>query len=647
MFGKLRLTSRIGVGFGTLILTAVVMGGVAVLEMRDLHSNLDEIFAQREVGDAVSTFERYCVNYLDFTEDWILTRDVRYLEQAEDSRERLTDQLRLMSSVATPTGERELANLEKIDFRLNEHWRQLTRGRENYDTIKGLRYDLGGLNESFLDLCRIYREQRLLRQPGTVSPDSIVAPDNIELGRIDLVTDRGRNLHEAWLLSAGDARQSALLTVAARFNSVDFELAKLKSSGPGLTELNKLRRLTIKSRYALGSMRSAVEQMTKHDKDQAATVELIRKEVRDLIAQHTDKIDMLALGFNSELQSSVRSTMIGIALVTCLGFIFSLLVVRAIAYPIRELSVEVNGETAAVAEAVKLIEEADADLRLGGDEQVASIHASVRTIAGLALSNRNDTAGAREISRLLTKLTDQTRLGDNAIATLKENLDEASDATRETGGLAKAVDEISLLAKLLAMNSSREFESIRANLEKDSGPKETRTTIDGARKVAKRAGEISRRIVELTSSVLTKIEAGRGAVASTDVALASVNATADEVQDMADRLIKATESHSGKLDQLVRGLHHIEAAARHQVIGAAETSDLAGELSERFGNLQTATAGMMNYVDRSVEEQPEVILPAERMIKKRPAEIAWVAESDAEKRQPQPKPKAMAARGGG
>jgi methyl-accepting chemotaxis protein len=460
---RLKLGTKIGIGFGIMITMLLALGILSLWNMNKMQYQSDRLTTRFMPEVKLSnSAERYALLLMYDMQGFVLTGNNRYLESAANNLRQAKLSLRKSHKLGAKwadlaevkdTANKALRRLEDYEQLVNETvlrkkkldaaTRKLDSAAEKY--MKNAYEFIDAQSESLnTSISQGANQVQLMQQVATLT-------------LIDDLVDSGNSLRISTFKSRAFNNVNIIKNKALKsFDNIEKLLTSLKGMTKDKRNLQEIEGM----HSALLEYRAAMKELLD---DWLAEANLSKKleangdEVLKLVRANAARGNDTMAKTLTDTVSSISTVLVtGLALAAIIGIIAAIFITLNITRPIRRV---IYGFSEGVDQLVELSGHAfsaSRQLAEGADQQAAAIAQSSAAINQMAAASRQNADSARHASGLMAQTLTMMDRSTVAINELIASMREISTATEDTSKIIGTIEAIAFQTNLLALNAAVE-----------------------------------------------------------------------------------------------------------------------------------------------------------------------------------------------
>ena len=616
MFKNLKLGTKIGGGFGVLIVIACILGGIAVTQMKSVStqaSGLSEKYVP-EVG-IISEIERSYLNARALIIYYATTLNEKYLDPGREKMEEARQAVQKAEGLVQEYPELETLKMNIAEIKQNiQSYSVIVEdlAREG-DNIARIQSAMDQAASEYMKTCAAFltdqntemREQILQGAQSSALMESLQ-----EITLVNDVIDLGNDARVGNFKAQAQRDPELMKAKYENFELIDQRLDELKAmiaQEDNRRQIEAIRSAGEEYRQAmqeyLGSWTAINDTISRGAGIGNNLFEQLRETATAGMGQTTTVSKDTVVSMNQASMIMI----VGLIIALVIGVIVALILTRSITRPViqgvefakamakgdftQKLSIAQKDEIGNLAEAlnnmvdrlrevvqnVKSASEnvasgseemssSSEELSQGATEQASNIEEVSSSMEQMAANIQQNTDNAQETEKIANKAAKDAQDGGKAVT-------DTVQAMKDIADKISIIEEIARQTNLLALNAA--IEAARAG---DAG-KGFAVVAAEVRKLAERSGQAANEISDLSSS---SVQVAEQAGDMLQKMVPDIQKTAELVQEIA---AASREQNSGA-EQVNKAVQQLDQVIQQNASGAEEMSSTAEELSSQAQQLQ-------------------------------------------------------------
>ncbi len=616
------LSFKIGFGFAMLIALILLLGVLAVIELRDVRNSAQDLAAEAlPTVVAANNIERHSLLAMYADQRFQFTGDVvqagliiTNLGKAHAAAEETIDLASQHGLVNISDSARQadvmIQNYQDVTSRsitqtetMRDLRRQLVQGEERYH--KSCRDIYAAESRSVLDYIGAQLTARSNAVAGGESPVEQVRDHIRESALYRDLTDEGHEVMIAMCQAEVLRDPAAAEAAMARFDLIQTKIGELrktldKENGAVFDELTR----------SIAQFQASYQGMVAGLK----AMKSLRAEGENSATQVIRQAEITAGSGILQARSIAKTTIHtvgraflilagGVLLAILLGTLFAVLLTRSISRPLGRIISSLTAGAEQVASASNQVSSASQQMAQGSSEQASSLEETSSSLEEMASMTRQNADNAVKTDRLMSETKTIVTQGVDSMRNMSAAIDSIRQSSQQTARIIKTIDEIAFQTNLLALNAA--VEAARAG---EAG-KGFAVVAEEVRNLARRSAEAARNTADLIEGSQKNAETGVQATARVAEALTNIQASALQVATLVAEITAASRQQAQGIDQVNVAVSEMDKVIQQNAANAEESASASEELSSQAQELYALVAeltALVNGVAGAVARTPPV-----------------------------------------
>ena len=635
MFKNLKLGLKIGMGFGLLLMIALILGGLAIKEMKVVQTKSLTLSQEYVPEVAVANdIERSSLLTMYNLRGYVYTEEKSFLDLGRTKLEEAKKYLMQAEELANKSPHLNVLKSAAIQAKTNiaDYENLLNQTVEKNNAVDKIRLQLNTSAQTYMQTCQDYllMQNKSLQddlatykteidslQTKSTSQDSglntvitalitKVTERTVKLNTINEIIVLGNEIRVAVWKSQAQRIPALITEVEKKFTEINTKLDQIKSitkQEVNLKQIETIRASGESYKTAMNELLRETLSIQELNTKRGVTADALLKSAQDTANAGIEQTKTISNQTNDSLSQAVKTLTIGLFIALLLGIIISISITRGIVKPmVRSVHF------------AEIVAKGDLTHRvdLNQNDEVGQLAKALNTMAdnlsqvisGIQQASEQVAASAEELSaasqNMANATTDQATSLDktsSAIIELTTSIQESAESAVETDGV-----------------------SSRAAIEADKGGKAVMETVEAMRQIADRIMIIND-IADQTNllALNAAIEAARAGDMGKGFAVVAVEVrklaersqvAAKEISGLArDSVLKAEEAGKMIVD-IVPGIKNASQLVQQISLYCKEQTDSAEQIQKTIQQLEQIVQQNSSTSEESASASEELAAQA-------------------------------------
>ncbi len=609
----MRLSTKISGGFGLLILLAMLLGGLAVVNMFRVKT-VAMVMTQKSVPSvaAANDVERDSLTTMYNARGYALVEQDSYKELAQKN---LTDVFASLKVCKDLAQKEDMQKLKEAAATAEE---KATEYKKLFDQtvtlIEVMRKDREEMNKSaaeYMKVCYEFLNSQNQHLDKEITGGEAADKLKERVKKITLcndVIDFGNAVRIAAWKSQSYREPKMIQDAQVNFEKIDKALDELKPITHVEADKEKIDECSKAGHTYQKSLNDFLANWMKLQdvgKERTITGDAVLKQARDTAKTGIDSTTSDAGTAATTLTSSSVIMMIGLGVALFVGVLLAFLITRSIIGPVNRVISGLTSGAEQVTSASGQVASASQQMAQGASEQASSLEetsASLEEMGSMTKQNADNANQANGVAQEASRMAEQ---GVESMKKMQEAIDRIKNSASETAKIIKTIDEIAFQTNLLALNAA--VEAARAG---EAG-KGFAVVAEEVRNLARRSAEAAKTTADLIEGSQKNADAGVQVTAEVAKNLAGIKENAGKVATLIAEIAAASKEQSQGIDQVSTAVTEMDKVVQQNAANAEESASAAEELSSQAEEVN----GMVADLNAIVTGSTAVVTTERRQIK--------------------------------
>jgi len=256
-----------------------------------------------------------------------------------------------------------------------------------------------------------------------------------------------------------------------------------------------------------------------------------------------------------------------------LGIILAGLITRSIVRPIRRIIVSLRTGSEQVAAASTQVSSASQSLAEGATEQAAGLEETSSSLEEMASMTKQNADNAQQANALAAEARKSADTGAESMGRMNAAIHEIQKSSDETSKIIKVIDEIAFQTNLLALNAA--VEAARAG---EAG-KGFAVVAEEVRNLAMRSAEAAKNTANMIEESVKNANNGVDIAEEVAKVLDEIVQSVGKTTDLVGEIAAASQEQAQGIDQVNTAIAQMDKVTQQNAANAEESASASEELS--------------------------------------------------------------------
>jgi methyl-accepting chemotaxis protein len=602
MFKNMKLAAKISLGFGLLIVIALLLGGLATWSMLKVKTITNMLAFQNvpAVGVA-SNIERCTQSAMYATRGYAFTEDEKYLTTANENFELVKKYLKESKDHATKynlavlkenTEKAEAKTLEYIKLQdetvaktnvMNQNLKACTDAATEFMQA----YDLL-LDSQQKSQCKEFADANANAEKFTERAKKIALVNNVLnlYNTVRINNWRSQNERDPKIMAEALKSFDAInktLDELKEITRIDADLKAIEACCNASDKYKKnLEEFSTNwiAREELGNQRGLAAD---------GVLEAAKASAEFNITKTTESSD------NAANSLSVASTtmIIGLCIAIIVGISLAIFITRSITKPINRIIAGLTDGAEQVASASGQVSAASQSLAEGATEQAAGLEETSSSLEEMSSMTKQNADNAQQANTLAGDARKAANNGTEAMSRMSTAIKDIQKSSDETAKIIKVIDEIAFQTNLLALNAA--VEAARAG---EAG-KGFAVVAEEVRNLAMRSAEAAKNTANMIEESVKNSKNGVDIATEVGKVLDEIVQSIGKTTDLVGEIAAASSEQAQGIDNVNAAVSQMDKVTQQNAANAEESASASEELSAQAEQMNQIVQELVNLVGGS------------------------------------------------
>ncbi|MBN1123536.1 MAG: hypothetical protein JXA82_00915 [Sedimentisphaerales bacterium] len=331
----------------------------------------------------------------------------------------------------------------------------------------------------------------------------------------------------------------------------------------------------------------------------------VSKEMAAAAKTLVDQMNQLQDSLNQTMDTETARTNVFLACLVVGGVVIgiglAIVITRSIVKPVNRIIDGLTEGAEQVASASGQVSAASQSLAEGATEQAAGLEETSSSLEEMASMTKQNADNAQQANTLAAEARNSANAGSESMGRMNQAIQEIQKSSDETAKIIKVIDEIAFQTNLLALNAA--VEAARAG---EAG-KGFAVVAEEVRNLAMRSAEAAKNTSEMIEGSVKNANNGVEIAEEVTKVLNEIVESVTKTTDLVGEIAAASQEQAQGIDQVNQAVNQMDKVTQANAANAEESASASEELSaqaEQMNQIVEELATLVNgHGNKSVTKQ--------------------------------------------
>ncbi len=590
MFKKMKLATKMGIGFGVLVVISGILGLVGWSGLTNVATNAE----LNKVGNECLTGLNQCAS---LRKDFTLQGFEKAANEEKNAAERWHDAYdSLVATLQSLENAKGLASSDKliVTEALGKMPPYLTSFVHQEDARKQRDEAFASWGKVGADVTKAVTSVVTdVIEPARKAAEEAKSTDEI-VRWTKIGTQLDEQIFQEFLLVRVNAVYLLATNKEEQYANYQKQLAKVRTNLEAWTALVKGdAKLETVAQNIAGYMNTYDENGRQYHAGMVAR-ETALAEMTTAAKGIVDTIGRLQTSLKARMESTVAQTntlMVTMAVSgIVLGVVLAVLITMSIIKPIKRIIDALTAGSEQVAAASSQVSAASQSLAEGATEQAAGLEETSSSLEEMASMTKQNADNAQQANTLAVDARKAAGTGTESMHRMNEAIQEIQKSSDETSKIIKVIDEIAFQTNLLALNAA--VEAARAG---EAG-KGFAVVAEEVRNLAMRSAEAAKNTSSMIEESVKNSKNGVDIATEVSKVLEEIVQSVGKTTDLVSEIAAACQEQAQGIDQVNTAIAQMDKVTQQNAANAEESASASEELTAQAGSMNDIVGELVSLV---------------------------------------------------
>ncbi len=327
---------------------------------------------------------------------------------------------------------------------------------------------------------------------------------------------------------------------------------------------------------------------------------IVAKDAEDVKLSYKQQQDELGPRLQAQNARSVTFIIITILLALGIGVVASILITKGINKTLTKIIDGLNAGSEQVSAASSQVSSSSQQLAEGSSEQASSIEEVSSSLEEMTSMTRQNADNAKQANSMSQEAQSAAVKGADAMSQMSDAIQKIKSSSDETAKIVKTIDEIAFQTNLLALNAA--VEAARAG-EAGMG---FAVVAEEVRNLAQRSAEAAKNTAQLIEESQANADNGVAVSGNVESILKEIEASVEKVTHLIGEVSAASDEQTQGISQINTAISQMDQVTQSTAANAEESASASEELTSQAGELKEMVQVLVYIVGGSSDNGSRV-----------------------------------------
>ncbi len=599
MFKNMKLAAKIGLGFATLVIIAVLLGLLAIINMSRVNKQ-STMLSQEYIPEVAvnNEVERYSLLTMYSIRGYGFTEEERFLKDGQASLENVKASLASARDLAAKSVHLvKLAGaVDAADKKVQEYGQLLEQTVALNKKLEEDRHELDKNAAAYMGACEGFlkgQNEALKKEVSEGASADKLLQRHEKITLVNEIIDLGNAARLAVWRSQAQRDPAIIRDAMPGFDMMNKKFDALKPIThleADLKEIETTRAAAESYKKAMNSLLANWLSREEVAQKRGQTADEVLGLAQETAKAGLDQAVKIGQSATETLSASSAIMIIGLLAAVVVSICMAIFITLSITKPIQRVIDGLASGAEQVTSASGQVSSASQSLAQGASEQASSLEETSSSLEEMSSMTRQNADNANQANVAAKEASQMAETGVAAMQRMSEAIEKIKNSSNETAKIIKTIDEIAFQTNLLALNAA--VEAARAG---EAG-KGFAVVAEEVRNLARRSAEAAKNTADLIEGAQKNSEQGVAVTAEVAKSLTGIQSVAGKVATLIAEIAAASKEQAQGIDQVNTAVSEMDKVVQQNAANSEESASASEELSSQAEELMAMVEELMGIV---------------------------------------------------